>query len=488
MAGSIEKLAPKILNEITHAWEQEIVSCLSDYIRIPNKSPVFDANWKANGHMHKAMDLIVNWCSKQAIANMKLDVLEEDGHTPLLFIEIPGQLDETVLLYGHMDKQPEMRGWHEDLGPWQPVLRDGKLYGRGGADDGYSAFAALTAIAALQRHKIPHARCVVMIEASEESGSPDLPFYLEKLASRINHPSLIVCLDSGCGNYEQLWATTSLRGMISGILRIEVLTKGMHSGIGSGVVPSAFRILELLLDRIEDRQTGTVILPELKVDIPQQYQEQAKFTAQILGENLQHDYPFVHPTQPVSKDDAELILNRTWRPALSVIGLEGLPAIAQAGNVTIPNLSVKLSMRLPPGCDPQRAVAAMTRALEQNPPYSAKVSFVSGDQAPGWQAPLLADWLAEANEQASQQFFGKPAAYLGEGGTIPFMGMLGKMFPKAQFLITGVLGPDSSAHGPNEFLHLDMAQKLTGCVASVLAAHAQHFGIGGENTQRISQA
>lgn len=475
MPSSMETLSSTILEEIVNAWQRDIIPRLSDYIKIPNKSPAFDPDWKANGYMYKAMDLIVKWCTKQSIAKMSIAVLEEEGHTPLLFIEIPGQTEATVLLYGHMDKQPEMRGWHHDLGPWQPVLRDGKLYGRGGADDGYSVFAAISAIATLQRHKIPHGRCVIMIEASEESGSPDLPFYLEKLQAQIQKPSLIVCLDSGCGNYEQLWATTSLRGMISGILRIEVLTKGMHSGVGSGVVPSAFRILELLLDRIEDRQTGHVLLPELNVAIPEQYQQQAQLTAQILGDNFQRDYPFAHPTQPVSKNDAELILNRTWRPALSVIGIEGLPHLAQAGNVTVPNLAVKLSMRIPPGCHSEKALQKMGQILEQNPPYSAKVSFQGMDHADGWQAPLLADWLAQANEDASQCFFKKPAAYLGEGGTIPFMGMLGKMFPDAQFLITGVLGPDSSAHGPNEFLHLDMAQKLTGCVASVLAAHAERI-------------
>lgn len=474
MSARIEKnLSTQIYEEVSATWRQDIIHRLSDYIKIPNKSPIFDAEWKANGHMDKAMDLIVKWCTKQPIANMKISVLEEEGRTPLLLIEIEGQVEETVLLYGHMDKQPEMRGWHADLGPWQPVLRDGKLYGRGSADDGYAVFSALTAIATLQRHKIPHGNCVILIEASEESGSPDLSFYLEKIERQINQPTLIIGLDSGCGNYEQLWGTTSLRGLISGTLRIEVLTKGMHSGMGSGVVPSAFRILELLLDRIENRETGEILLEELRVNIPQQYLQQAKVTAEIIGERLQSDYPFAHPTQPVSKDDVELILNRTWRPALSVIGMEGLPNLAQAGSVTIPNLAVELSMRIPPGADPDRALAAMRRVFEQDPPYSAKVSFKPGKHSCGWQAPLLADWLAQANNEASELFFGKPAAYLGEGGTIPFMGMLGKMFPEAQFLITGVLGPDSSAHGPNEFLHIEMAQKLTCCIAYVLSAHAK---------------
>lgn len=466
-----QKLQSEVNMFISTRWQTDIIPQLQDYIRIPNKSPAYDSDWKANGHMNRAMDLIMKWCSRQPIANMELSLLEEEGRTPLLFIDIPGQNSQTVLLYGHMDKQPEMRGWDEGLGPWQPILKDGKLYGRGGADDGYAVFSALTAIAALQQQKITHARCVIIIEASEESGSPDLPFYLQKLANKIKSPNFIVCLDSGCGNYQQLWSTTSLRGMISGTLRINVLRKGLHSGVGSGVVPSTFRILQLLLDRIEDRMTGHMRLDELHAQIPQQYLDQAKITAQILGDNLKKDYPFIGQTQAVSDDLSELILNRTWRPALSVIGLDGLPALAQAGNVTVPSLAVKLSIRIPPGCDPDQAQQKLTSILAQDPPYSSQVSYTPEHQAWGWQAPLLADWLAKANDDASRLFFGKEAAYIGEGGSIPFMAMLGKMFPQAQFLITGVLGPDSSAHGPNEFLHIDMAQKLTGCIAAVLAAH-----------------
>ncbi len=466
-----DDLLSKGFPEISQTWQKDIVPKLQEYITIPNKSPAFDPEWKAHGYMDKAMKLIVDWCSQQKIKGMEISVFEEEGRTPLLFIDIPGANSETILLYGHMDKQPEMRGWDADLGPWKPVIREGRLYGRGGADDGYSAFASLTAIATLQRHKIPHARCVILIEACEESGSTDLSFYLEKLAEKIGKPNFIICLDSGCGNYGQLWSTTSLRGLINGVLRIEVLRKGLHSGVGSGVVPSAFHILQLLLARIENLQTGKMKLDELQVIIPEQYKEQAIKTAQILGDQILDDYPFKDNTRAVSTDLSELILNRTWRPALSIIGIEGLPNLIQGGNVTVPNLAVKLSIRIPPGVDPDRAAQVLTETLEADSPYFANVAFQCTDRASGWQAPLLAKWLDEANERASKKFFGEPAAYWGEGGTIPFMAMLGKMFPEAQFLITGVLGPDSSAHGPNEFLHLDMVERLTACIASVIADH-----------------
>lgn len=456
---------------ISDRWDSDIIPQLERYIAIPNKSPLFDADWRQHGFMTEAMELIVKWCKAQPIEGMSLTVHEDDNRTPLLFIEIDGKIDETILLYGHMDKQPEMKGWDEDKAPWKPVIQDGKLYGRGGADDGYAIFASLTAIRTLQENNIPHGRCVIVIEASEESGSCDLEYYIDKLKPQIGTPSLVICLDSGCGNYEQLWSTTSLRGVIAGKLSIDVLKDGVHSGQGSGIVPSTFTILRELFDRVEDATTHTVTFDALKADIPQARIDQAKIAADALGDELLSTYTFVNQTQPLQQNGAEAILNRTWRPTLSVTGQEGLPPIETAGNVTLPHLSVKISFRLPPIVDAAKAAQALKETFETNPPHHAKVKFDILEYGSGWNAPTLAPWLETANDVASNIFFDKPAAYMGEGGSIPFMGMLGDLFPDAQFLIAGVLGPKSNAHGPNEFLHINMAKRLTGCVASVIASH-----------------
>ena len=473
-AKLFEKNAQAIYQAISKIWDDSIIPELVNYIKIPNKSVLFDPDWKTHGYMHEAMTLITEWCDKQPIKNMKLEVVEAPGRTPLLFIEILGQIDETVLLYGHMDKQPEMKGWDTDLGPWKPVIKGEKLYGRGGADDGYATFASLTAIAVLQRYQIPHSRCIILIEACEESGSTDLPFYLNQLKNRIKKPYLVICLDSGCGNYEQLWCTTSLRGIVGGQLKIRVLKTGLHSGTGSGVIPSPFLILRQLLNRIEDSQTGTIIINELNTDIPSKYIKQAQYTAGVLTHSFFDMYPFLSKVEAVSPNLTELLLNRTWRPQLSVTGIDGLPFVKNAGNVSIPNLTAILSIRLPPTIDARKASIILKTILEKNPPYHAKISFYPDAKASGWVAPELSDWLAMASEMASQRFFKKSAAYIGEGGTIPFMGMLGKMFPKAQFMITGLLGPKSNAHGPNEFLHIPTGKKLTACVSSVLASHYQN--------------
>ena len=456
---------------VDEAWDGDIVPRLVEYIRIPNKSPMFDADWQANGYMDAATELLADWARKQPVKGMKVDVVRLDDRTPLIFIEVDGQGSDCVLLYGHLDKQPEMTGWADDLGPWKPVLKDDKLYGRGGADDGYAIFGSLTAIRALQEQGLPHARCVVLIEACEESGSYDLPAYVDHLADRIGKPSLVVCLDSGCANYDQLWCTTSLRGLAGGNLRVKVLTEGVHSGDASGIVPSSFRVLRQLLSRLEDETTGQIRVEALSVEIPPQRVEQARRAAQVLGDDVYDKFPFLPGMRPMADDLTEMVLNRTWRPMLSITGADGLPELGSAGNVLRPCTAVKLSLRLPPTLNPHAASETLRRLLTENPPYGAEVEFEVEKSSTGWNAPVLAPWLEHAIDHASQEFFGAPAMYMGEGGTIPFMGMLGEKFPGAQFMITGVLGPHSNAHGPNEFLHIPTGKRVTKVVARVLAEH-----------------
>ncbi|KAB7765558.1 M20 family metallopeptidase [Xanthomonas sp. LMG 12462] len=465
----------KIDRFLSEKWDDDIVPQLVDYIRIPNKSPMFDADWVAHGYMADAVALMERWARAQAIPGLQVEVVQLEGRTPLIYLEVPASSDatgeDTVLLYGHLDKQPEMTGWDADLGPWTPVLKGDRLYGRGGADDGYALFGSLAAIQALQDQGIPHARCVVLIEACEESGSYDLPAYVDHLAARIGKPSLVVCLDSGCGNYEQLWCTTSLRGLAGGNFSVKVLSEGVHSGDASGVVPSSFRVLRDLLSRLEDEATGKIKVDGLYADIPEERLAQARKVAEVLGDEVYSKFPFLPGMQPMHEDLSELVLNRTWRPALSVTGADGLPPLASAGNVLRPETAVKLSLRLPPTLDGKHAGELLKDVLLRDPPYGAEVSLALEKSSSGWNAPAQSPWLTDAIEAASQAAFGKPAMYMGEGGSIPFMGMLGEKFPGAQFMITGVLGPHSNAHGPNEFLHIPMGKRVTACVSRVIAAH-----------------
>ncbi|MGA9853354.1 MAG: M20 family metallopeptidase [Gammaproteobacteria bacterium] len=461
----------QIQNFVSQSWDESILSTLHDYIRIPNKSVNFDKDWQKNGHMEKAVQLAADWCRRNAVSGMQLEILRLEGRTPLLFIEIPGASDDTVLLYGHLDKQPEFTGWKEGLDPWTPVRRGEKLYGRGGADDGYAVFSSLTAIRALRDQGIPHARCVLVIECCEESGSFDLPHHIATLGKRLGDVSLVVCLDAECGNYDQLWCTTSLRGNLVGTLSVDVLTEGVHSGAASGIVASSFRVSRTLLDRVENCITGASKLKSLQPNIPAARRIQIRRAAKVLGKSVYAKFPFVKGMQPLSKDPVKLITDNTWGATLSITGAEGLPTLESAGNVLRPRTRLKLSFRLPPTADARKVNAEIKRLLETNPPYKARVKFESESAMGGWNAPAVAPWLETSMKQASKAFFGAPAMYMGTGGSIPFMGMLGKKFPKAQFLVTGLLGPHSNAHGPNEFLHIPTAKKLTACVAQVLADH-----------------
>jgi acetylornithine deacetylase/succinyl-diaminopimelate desuccinylase-like protein len=450
-------------------WEADALSALVDYIRIPNVSPAYDERWAEAGHMDRAVDLVRAWCAARVIDGLHVDVVRLDGRTPLILVEVDGDPAATTLLYGHVDKQPEMAGWRDGLGPWEPVREGDRLYGRGAADDGYAAFAALIAIEALQRAGGRHGRCVAVIEASEESGSPDLPAYMEHLADRIGSPSLVVGLDSGCGSYDRLWVTTSLRGLAEIIVTVDVLEEGAHSGHAGGVIPSSFRILRSLLSRIEDELTGRMLLPALHVDVPEDRVAEAKAAAELLGDGA-FDYAPAEGARALGLSAADALVRRSWQPSLATVGMDGFPPTAAAGNVLRPFTRAKLSVRLPPTCDATGAANALVEALQTDPPPGARVTVETAAVCDGWHAPALAPWLATALDDAGQAAFAGQTRFIGEGGTIPFMGMLGRQFPQAQFVVTGVLGPGANAHGPNEFLHVPTAMRVTEVVARLLDA------------------
>jgi len=474
------------LEHVSAAWDTDIVHRLEEYIRIPAKSPMFDAQWSEAGLLDTVVRNTAQWIEAQKVPGLQLEVIRLEGRTPVIFFEIPasggeaGEVPasgETVLMYGHLDKQPEFSGWRNDLGPWTPKYEDGKLYGRGGADDGYAAYAAIAALQALKDQKLRHPRVVGLIETCEESGSYDLLHYVDALKPRLGDVGLVVCLDSGAGNYDQLWLTNSLRGMASGVLKVEILTEGIHSGDASGLVPSSFRILRQVLDRLEDSKTGHLLPANFHCEVPAERMRQARATAGILGDELFKRFPWAHYdcggattfALPTTSDPLEALLKRTWQPTLSVTGADGFPDIKNAGNVLRPYTAFKLSLRLPPLVEAASAVQELKTLLEDNAPYQAKVTFEGLSSATGWNAPDTAPWFDAALNDASNAHFGAPCGHIGQGGTIPLMNMLSKGFPKAQMMVCGVLGPKSNAHGPNEFLHVPYAKKLTAAVAQVIS-------------------
>lgn len=477
MASKLNQEALKSF--VSENFDKTIIPTLEEYIKIPSLSPMFDEQVHTNGLQEKVVELLVQWVKSQQVPGLKVEVVKDPKcRTPVIFIEVEATQQDcgTILLYGHFDKQPPFTGWAEDLGPYTPVIKDKDgepwLYGRGGADDGYSIFSSVTAIRALKEQNIPHGKCVILIEGSEESGSPDLPTYINTLKDRIGNPNYIICLDSGAGNYKQLWVTTSLRGITVGELIVNSISEGVHSGSGSGVIADTFRVARMLLSRIEDEKTGRVLLPDLYTEIPRERLDQVKVTADVLGKSFVESYPLLSGASATEDDLEQLMLNRTWRPMLTVTGADGLPSVQAGGNVLRPMTALKLSMRLPPHVNATKAAQAIKHVLEKDPPYGFKVTYNIKSSGSGWDAPALAEWVSKSVQSASHTYYGKEACFQGEGGSIPFMGMLGEAFPKAQFLITGVLGPNSNAHGPNEGMNIPFTKKLTCCITAAIADHA----------------
>ncbi|WP_026433520.1 M20 family metallopeptidase [Paracidovorax oryzae] len=469
------------LSQLSERWDGDILRQLTEYIAIPAKSPGFAPDWEQQGLLDRVLRNAAEWVEAQKVPGLRLEILRMPGRTPVLFFEVEATRtgsQQTVLMYGHLDKQPEFDGWRKDLGPWSPKYEDGKLYGRGGADDGYAVYASIAAVQEIQRQGVPHPRIVGLIETCEESGSRDLLPYIDLLRPRLGDVTLVICLDSGAGNYDQLWLTTSLRGMVSGTLKVQILTEGVHSGDASGLVPSSFRIMRQVLDRLEDSATGRLLPASFHCEVPPDRLAQARATAAILGEEVTKRFPWAHYdcggstafALPTTTDPVQALINRTWTPTLSVTGAEGLPALQDAGNVLRPYTAFKLSLRLPPVVDAAESVQKLKALLEDNAPYQARVTFEPGSAASGWNAPAITPWFENALNAASQAHFGAPCGYIGQGGTIPLMNMLSQGFPTAQMMVCGVLGPKSNAHGPNEFLHVPYAKKLTAAVAQVVVS------------------
>ncbi len=453
---------------ISCEFEKELIPAISDFIRIDNLSPSFDKEWNTNGKQDTAAKFCLDWALSQGVDGIKGEILKDSDKTPLIFIEIEARnSNKNCMLYGHFDKQPHFTGWAEGLGPITPVVRDGKLYGRGGADDGYSIFSSICAIKTIQQLGRAHGRIVIIMEGSEESGSPHLMSYMDALKERIGKIDLMVCLDSGALNYETLWVTTSLRGLAMIDVTVEVLDEAIHSGTGSGFCADSFMILRNILDRIEDSTNGKII-DELHVEIPKKRLEDAQKVSSVLKEKVLDRIKIKNGVKPLSNDYTQLLLNTTWRPTLVVTGQEGLPPVDIAGNVFRSKTSIRLSVRLPPTLDANKASQFLDDLIKKDPPHNCNISTIVRHPGSGWSAKEFTNKLHSSLEKSSKNLWGQDYLCFGEGGSIPFIKNLNDLFPECEILVIGVLGPNSNAHACNEFLHIDYCKNITNTLAHTL--------------------
>ena len=464
----------RTISFVSSAIDSSALPALLDFVRVPSVSPGFDPDWQSKGFIQQAQDILLNWVRSQAVSGLTCELITHPNTPPVVYLEVPATSPglPTVLLYGHMDKQPAFTGWSEFCGPYEPVVKDGVLYGRGCVDDGYAVTSAVLAVKAVQEQGLPHGKVVIVLENEEESDSDNLLANLETIKAKAGPVNLIVCLDSGSADFNRLWATSSLRGYVEFQLTVQVLDKGVHSGNSSGIVPSSFRIITQLLNRVEDPATGRILLPEMHAKLTADQHERTNALAKFAGDFLYQRFPFVPGAQPMTDDLSELLLNELLRPTLSVTGASGLPETSSAGNVLLPFTTLKLSFRTPPGVDEEAALQRVTQVLTAHPPYGAQVTVTRASAGKGWGLRPLSKWLKEALGSASKAVFGTEEMYCGEGGSIPLMRNLQDLYPEADFLVTGVLGPQSNAHGPDENLNIAYYKQFTACIALVLQAHS----------------
>ena len=456
---------------ISEFWDKKALPSLMDFIRIPALSTAFDAEWKKHGYLYQTCEHVAAWIQKQ-IPDAKCEIIQDGERTPCLFVEILSKNveknDTTVAFYGHFDRQPEASGWGEGLGPWNPVIRNGKLYGRGTSDDGYSVYMMIAAIAALREKQIDHPRCIGIFETQEESGSLDLPYYLQKLKDRFNNPTSLFVLDSHCGDYQRVWLSASLRGIMSGTLTVKTLDHGVHSGTYSGMVPDAFAIAQTLLTRLHDPITGEVKIDACHTQIPETRRQQLTYASEVLGDLVWNHSPLLEGVSTKLNKNDEILVNITWKPALTVIGVEGLPCIANAANVVTKEVKFALSMRLPPNINTKLAAQSVRETLLKNPPYGAHVDWTNVNVHPGWAMKSANVKNEELLDQASQIVFGQKAVFTGQGGSMSVIADFEKTFPNSTIVLTGILGPDSNAHAPNESLDIQYTKQLTEVISIYL--------------------
>ena len=480
--------APRALASSQTFWTNNL-PVLSRYIEFKALSPDFDTDesgkekWTSRRSLERTANFLAQWARTQIphIPGLTVQVHRLRGKTPLIFMEIPGfgvpEDAPGVLHYGHYDKQPADEPWREGLSPWKAVREGDKIYGRGGADDGYSIFASLGSIRLAVEQGAPRPRTVVLIEGSEESGSPHLAAHVKALRHRIGKIELVVCLDSGCGDFERLWLTTSLRGMVKGDLTAAVLEESIHSGSATPVaIDSGFvamkHYLRLLDDQGNIKQTLGLHQPVLE-----EHQRTIAESADIIGRALEYEFKWVPGAGPNPMlSVTELLTRRNWWPTATWIGVGGVPESGKAGSKVRTHTTLTISLRVPPSGSAAALAGKVQQVLEANPIGRARVTFEVKQAADGWVAPPLEPWLERELHCASKAFYGNPMMRMGEGGTIPFMGMLEKeLGGKLQFVIVGLLSPDAGAHAPNEYLHVPMVERLTASVAWITAAYGQQL-------------
>ena len=460
---------------IDKQFSLNVIPNLMNFIRIPNLSPLYDENWDTNGLLLKAANLVISFAKSLELKNAEINLIHDKGYSPLIFIDIPASRKNdtrTVLFYAHYDKQPHGEGWDEDKSPINPVIIDGHLYGRGSADDGYALFSILTAIKTCQDYDCPMPRICCIFEGAEESTETHLIYYFNKLMPILgDNITAFIPLDSGCSDYNHLWMTNTLRGVFDFDVHIETLQNECHYGPeASGIIAENMFLIRKIFDGIIDSTNGEVKLKEFHVDqIPEIIDQQLDKEIKIIGDDYIKNIPLYDGVSPLKTTVKELLIASRWKPTCNILGIDNCPQIADKGFGIFPSMKVRMSMRLPPGINKDKAIESLKTALSANTYFGAKVSLGYYDFAEGTSFFNMTQKCQNILNKASLEFFGNESVFMGGCGSLPFIPYFQNKYPNSDIICTGVLGNDSHEHGPNENLNLDAAKKLICVLAYFLS-------------------
>lgn len=458
MSINPEKLKQFVESEFTN----NALPSFKTFLTIENCTPAYDPDWDKNGLLKSAASHLKAYALKSSgVQGLNAILSSDEGKTPFLLVTVDSTSGDgkSILLYGHFDKQPPNSGWSQGLGPYLPVEKDGYLYGRGSADDGYAFYAMLTIIKALQNFNIPHPKFVIILEGSEESGSIDLPIYIEEYQQFIGQPDLILALDSGIIDYNRIWLTSSLRGVVSCDLTVKTLTKGVHSGKGSGIAPESFMIIRKLLSKLEDYNDQSR-MKDFEVEIPDSEKTKISKAVEVMGDDWCSKIPILPGMKLLGDTPTDRLINWTWKPALTVAGARGIPNVKDAGNVLRPYTTLYLSIRTPPTFDGILNGKKILEDITNQTPFNSTVLIENYEAFNGSLIKEPSDNLKSQIDNLAKNYISGGMAQIPVGISIPFTTIFSQYFPKSQILVTGCAGVDSNAHGPNERLNLSYTKNF----------------------------
>ena len=471
-------MEPKILHEtISKIFNTTTLPNLMNFIRIPNTSPEFDPDWDKNNLLLKASKLIITFIKTLQLKNTEITLLKDENHTPFILTETKSSKEKeknTILFYAHIDKQPNCEGWDKGKSATNPIIENGRLYGRGSIDDGYAIYSILTAIKYCQDNNLFTNRIICIFECSEESSSDDLNYYFDKLIPFFgNDISLFCCVDLTCLDYKKMWIVNCIRGVMDFDVKIYTLNNDIYSNFTKGVFPDNFMIFRKLCDLLRNEK-GEFLIPELIISedkIPKDRKKELEEASKEIGIDFIKVLPLYNNTKPMKDDIYKLLLNNIWKVSMIIKGIDGIPDKKYEGNILSKGLKARIQMRIPPLLNGKKAFEAIKKKFIENTPFNSKVEVEMIGIDDGWNDKNFSERSKNVFNYVSKIGFGNDVGFKFDGGSVPFIQYFENKYPKSQIANLGIRGYECNEHGPNESIDLDACKKFIAALVILMSEY-----------------